>query len=199
MILRQIYYYDMIKTDGGNHWQLYIKDNRELKEGNRDIDYHKTYIVRGHFPYYRYHFLKKEHGWNLITWLRDPVDRVISNYNHLVHRPKVTKKFLAHKATKMARKMSLTEFSKWQSDFQSRFTHEDPSVFDFIGIVEHFNKSMARFRKQFNMPSHMSLQEWHNVHGWPEKEEVHKNVLKELKIHHKKDYEFYNKVMERYK
>lgn len=178
------------------HWGLH--DNSEIAADVNENEFYEQYsVVTGHFPYQHYYYLKEKCGWNLITWIRDPVDRVISQYNHFRHRPSLTKKFLSRRIVKKARKANIVEFSKIQSNFQTRYTGEDPSIFDFIGVVEKFHKSFQRFNKQFGFK--LRHVESHNVHGWVKREEVHKNVREELKEHHEKDYKFYNEVIKRYR
>jgi len=166
---------------------------------DRDEMFKRYEVIRGSFPYQRFYYLKKKYKWKLITWVRDPVERLISNYNHLVHRPSPSlyKKGAKQKLVfEKARSMNIVEFSKYLSDFNTRHIGEDPSIFDFIGVVERFPKSLDLFNKKFN--SRLQNRKRSNVHRWKKRVEVSQEVKEELKSHHPKDYKFYNNVIKRY-
>ena len=77
-----------------------------------------------------------------ITWLRDPVERTISLYNHIMHRPDV-KNDLIMKIYEQ--KPSLLEFSRiaWVKNHALIYLGEaKPSDFAFIGFVDSFSDSL---------------------------------------------------------
>jgi len=156
-------------------------------------------MVRTGYPYQRFYYLKRDHGWKMITWFRDPVERLISNYNHLVYRPVDLSRKIKRKKVfiKRVREMDIVQFSKFVSNYNVRFTGDNLKIFDFIGIVEYFDKSIKRFNNQFGV--RLKFREKENVHTWNKRVEVSQDVRKELKQHHLKDYEFYEKVVKRYK
>ncbi len=181
-----------------SHWDLFDRDELRgrYKTVNSEMSYNKYSIVKGHFPYYKFQYLKSDHNWYLITWIRDPVERLISNYNHFRYRP-VSNKFLKRRAVRVAREMDIVEFSeKVQSNFQTRFVGNDPSVYDFIGVVEKFKESINLFNKQFGLD--FVIGGTLNVHNW-QKVKVSPEQKRVMREHHKKDYEFYNEVIKRYR
>jgi len=177
-----------------DYWKMYV--NPKYWVGIK-IDETKLYeqydVVRGTFPYQRFHYLVEKHGWKLITWIRDPIERVISHYNQFMFRewkrPRI-------ELVRIIENMNIVEFSKWMGNFNTRFTGKDPSIFDFIGVVEEWDKSINIFNRQFDY--NLQFVEKLNVAKW-EKESVSPSVREELKQHHLKDYEFYEKVVKRYR
>ena len=177
------------------HEKKWIK---KMEKGVRK-NYFRYNFIRGNFPYQSVLFLKKEHDWKLVTWIRDPIDRLISNYNHSVYRPTPHKeeKNLRQKSLEMVEKMDIVEYSKFMSNFTTRSTGHNPKIFDFIGVVEEHDKSIKRFNSQFK--SRLPLGVKLNTNNWQPRVEVSQELREELRQDHLEDYEFYNKVIKRYK
>ncbi len=176
----------------GSMFMMY-DDHKRAQEIKRDGLFENRDVVYGHFPYQQYYYLKEKYGWNLITWIRDPIEQLISHYSWIHFRQ------APDKVTELDRKvrgMSIEEFSRYSSNFYTRWTGRDPSVFDFIGVVEKFDESIETFNNQFNCE--LRPLDIRNANVW-EKLEVSRNTRKELKQNHLKDYELYEKVIERYR
>jgi hypothetical protein len=85
----------------------------------------------------------------IITWLRHPVERVVSTYYHFLRTPDLRddccRALYEHKLT-------LREFADldWMCNTAGRYAAGKVfSDFAFIGIVERFEESMLRFHAQF--------------------------------------------------
>jgi len=180
-----------VKVSMGHRVKMYThpKEWVNIKMSEQEL-YEQYNIVRGHFPYQRLHYLKK-HGWNLITWVRDPIERLISHYSVFMYGAKK----IRPEVENIIRGMDIVEFGKFLNNFSTRFTGEDPSIFDFIGTVEEFDKSVATFNEQFDC----NLKFVQRYKVTKNKKEVSPKIREELKQHLLKDYEFYEKVVERYK
>ena len=178
-----------IKTN----WNLFDNPNTRYKI-YRDKPYSEYDVVYGHFPYYKFYYLKEDYKWKIVTWIRDPIRRLISQYNHFRYRP-LDKKVSKRRIVRNAKKKDIIWFSKVQSNFHTRYLGEDPSIYDFIGVVEKHDESIRQFNKMFNL---RLIYEKHNVHDRL-KDTITDKQIEEIMEDHEKDYEFYNKVIERYK
>lgn len=114
-------------------------------------------VLHGHF---RYRELKKRfdlpENIQKITWVRDPVQRVLSNYYYLDSQ---LKKFLNEEGkginilSKMKR--SLLEFAQNEinQNRQSKFLEGiDLEEFDFVGITEYFEEDLAEVTNVLDWP-----------------------------------------------
>lgn len=83
-----------------------------------------------------------------VAWLRDPVQRVISNYIHIVHTD-------LHHAFRMRQGYDIYEYIHWKRD-RNRMTFftagGDLERFFFVGIVEHFERDLAALAKSLKWP-----------------------------------------------
>ena len=106
-----------------------------------------TRCIHGHFLADTFDGLFPQR--ELITWLRHPVERVVSTYYHFLRTPDLRdhccRALYEHQ-------LSLREFAEldWMRDTASRYAADKVgSDFAFIGIVEQFEESLFRFHAQF--------------------------------------------------
>jgi hypothetical protein len=126
---------------------------------NRIVDRYK--IVHGHFYGTKYKSLPGRKYY--VTFLRDPVERVISNYFYIKSNPSRSHPdaISIHR-----RNLSLEEYveSAESRNLQARFLAGlDLDRFQFVGITEHYNRSISLFNKLFGV----------NLRG-----DVHQNVTR---------------------
>lgn len=102
-----------------------------------------TRALHGHFRA-RSAYLKQCPKAKLITWVRHPVDRIISYYNYWSilkpHGNPLHDRFLKERP-------NLVEFSKvdyMQNEWFAYFGDLKPKDFDFVGIVEQFESEIRR-------------------------------------------------------
>ncbi len=91
----------------------------------------------------------------LVTWVRDPVERVISSYYHRLRSPD-----WLHPVDRElhARKLSLVEFAAldlMRNEMTRFFGDKKPEDFAFIGRTEQFDSSLDEFLRLFGF-SHVS-------------------------------------------
>ncbi len=85
----------------------------------------------------------------LITWIRDPVERVVSSYFHRLREPD-----WQHPVTRELheKNLSLVEFASLElmrNEIARYFAGRAPEDFAFIGLVESFEACLARFFREF--------------------------------------------------
>ena len=112
-------------------------------------------VIHGHFVYndlIQFFDLPQKH--KLITWVRDPVTRVVSNFYYLESRLKElldeenNNLNIIHKLQKTLIEYSRSEINR---NRQAKFLTGIPlEKFDFIGIHEHFNTEVNRLSKILN-------------------------------------------------
>ena len=116
------------------------------EEVNRLIGGRTSYCVHGHFWTDKYADVPDA---DYVTWLRDPIDRLISQYNfwHNYRFPHDPVWRRVHYD-----KLDFLSFAKLRyiSNEQSRYIAGKPiESFAFVGLMEMFNEGMELFRDQF--------------------------------------------------
>jgi hypothetical protein len=88
---------------------------------------------------------------SLVTWLRHPVERVVSNYYHFLRSPDVRDDCCREL---LERGLSLEEFAEldWMRNEATRYMAGKPAEsFEFIGILERFKDSLRIFGETFGV------------------------------------------------
>lgn len=102
-------------------------------------------VIHGHFRIGKY--LKKFPKASYVTWLRDPVERIASQYFYWQRTPLMDDP-LCNKV--ITEKMTLEEFARWEvaRNVQRRFlSPTGVESFAFIGITEEYERSLELFRR----------------------------------------------------
>ncbi|HEX8672406.1 MAG TPA: hypothetical protein VF710_10990 [Longimicrobium sp.] len=104
-------------------------------------------FIHGHYVASKYEPLFPSAG--LVTWLRDPVERVASHYHFWLRHPN-RKHPICQRL--IAEKLSLPEFAEVEGmrNVHSRLLGgRNIAEFDFVGITEEYDRSMALFLDLF--------------------------------------------------
>ncbi|HYW08934.1 MAG TPA: hypothetical protein VE913_18390 [Longimicrobium sp.] len=104
-------------------------------------------FIHGHFVATKYNRIFPSAA--LVTWLRDPVERVVSHY-HFWHRHPNMKHPICKRL--IAERLSLAEFAEIEGmrNVHSRLLGgANLASFDFVGITEDYDRSVALFLKIF--------------------------------------------------
>jgi len=172
-----IFFYD-------TSYRLEFKRNRifKLEKTNtifEDQDYQDYQIIMGHFTYKKYLHLNRP----LVTLLRDPLNRFISNYSN----------------SRIAIKMGFEEFCKRSSNIYIHFTGGDIENFEYIGLTEKYNKSMKHMRKLFgyDFKARVNIEDSTQLNKSKRKKKLNKEQIEYFKELNKDDYKFYNEVLKR--
>jgi Sulfotransferase family len=108
-----------------------------------------TECIHGHIPGDAYNEIFPGH--QTITMVRNPVQRVVSNYYHFLHNPDPR-----HPASiKLhAEQLTLREFAEiacMRNKATRYVAGRNPEDFDFVGITEEFEESVLLFAKLFQI------------------------------------------------
>ncbi|MFK5982022.1 MAG: sulfotransferase family 2 domain-containing protein [Flavobacteriaceae bacterium] len=160
--------------------------------------YKKPAVIHGHFTIQllqNYQTLPPKTP--IITWLRDPVERVISNYYYLYKRLdeelNEEKKGL-NILSKMRR--SLLEYAhdeKNQNRMSKFLKGIEIDDFFFIGIVENYNQDINELGKKLNWSNLEIVQ--HNKTGKSYKSKVDENTKTIIRSLNQEDQLLYDKVL----
>lgn len=122
---------------------LEMRLRRAVKRVTDFRPYFKPQCIHGHFKATKY--ARQYPDAQYVTWIRDPVERLVSHYNHWKRRPDP-----AHTVCReMVRQdMALEQFAELPAmrNVQSRYLDGMPlERFWFVGIQEHFDQMLRRF------------------------------------------------------
>jgi len=145
--------------------------------------YKSYYIIHSHSSMKRYEHL----NWKMITLLRHPIKRLISEYSMISHySPKFFKKY-----------EDIVDFCYKEDrvNFLSKMSGGDLDKFDFVGITEKYDQSIEMFSKFLGIviPTYKKL----NV--TPVKLNIDKKYITKLKDINKQDIDLYNLANRRYR
>jgi len=113
-------------------------------------------VLHGHLRYEEIKDIHENHSAKIITWLRDPVQRVISNYRFFIaglHDP--TRNPKNHAINKHRINETLLEYAAIpanQNRMSSFLEGLPSSEFDFIGLLEYFEEDLQRLAQLLHWP-----------------------------------------------
>ncbi|MEQ9299448.1 MAG: hypothetical protein RIF33_12825 [Cyclobacteriaceae bacterium] len=172
--------------------KVYTKDMRLTQK--LSLRYHNVKCIHGHFIAYKYVHLIRSNNTVLITWLRDPIERLGSHYYYW-------KRNYSKDASPLHKEMvennwSLEEFcfSDQMRNIYTRFTQGlRLKDFSFIGLTEYYVEDLAYFGKHFLNLDLVHPVSKKNVNPYrPPAYFVDKGVISSLREFHKADYDIYN-------
>jgi len=116
----------------------YIYKERNYNALKEHILRNKIVLLTGHFPVSKYsHFFSPS---LFCTFVREPIQRVISDYNHYVRHYKYEKDILEF-AQQPENKNKQSQFLEWGNY----------NEFGFLGLTEEYEKSLHLFNKTFDI------------------------------------------------
>ena len=154
-------------------------------------------VIHGHFRYA--HLLEKyelDRNIPVITWLRDPVERVISNYFYL-HKVLHEAMELVNAPLDVLNRMerSLIEYAQLSLNCNrmSKFLKDlDLSELRFVGIVEHMEEDLSDLAKLLGWPAYETY--FHNT-GKDRKMMVGQTIRDEIAEFNRQDVELYEQAL----
>lgn len=179
---------------------------RNLNAAAKSIKYKfdslQPQCVHGHFLPLKYRFIKTLPKAKFVTWMRDPAERIASQYYYMIreYNPDKAKnqplfKRVIDEQWTLEQYCLSKEFQNTCSQFLWRFP---VSKFDFIGIVEDYDNELNYFSSKFLGKQLRSYQEncnpvQHNTYF--EDKKFKERVLQ----YHSKDVELYKFALHAYK
>ncbi|WP_187271158.1 sulfotransferase domain-containing protein [Neolewinella aurantiaca] len=125
----------------------------------------ETKVVHGHFHYEEIAEVKQAHDAKVICWLRDPVERVISNYhffeNGLTDPARNKKNYELNKHRKHESLLTYATMPEKNNVMSKLLTGIDLADIFFIGFTEDYENDLSRLS---------------NLLGWPEVTPAHLNT-----------------------
>lgn len=155
------------------------------------------HVIHGHFQYnVLIENVELPKGVPVITWLRDPVERVISNYYYL---DKILREELDEESKDLdiLAKMQKTLLEYANADANrnriSKFLNGvKPEELFFVGLVEHYTEDLQDLARLLKWKDYTPLKQ--NVTG--EKPFVDDATIKIIKEINNEDYDIYNKALQ---
>ena len=111
-----------------------------------------TRAIHAHLSISQFMPLIKEYQPKVITWIRDPVDRVISNYYFLMKRVrdnKITGKQISNKDISL---MEYAAHSRKVNKISNFLTGMELNDFFFIGLLEQFDEDIRELGSMLGWP-----------------------------------------------
>jgi hypothetical protein len=159
---------------------------------DKPSDYNGIDCIHGHFLPLKYAGLQRKMEMKFVTWMRDPVQRVISHYHYWKRSYDPVKSPVLHRRM-VEEEWSLERFClgrEVQNIYKTFLWGFPLKKFDFIGISEFFKEDLAWFgRHMLDINIKPRRENVGNHNGEP----YRLDPLLERKItdHHKVDYEIY--------
>ena len=181
----------------GSSWPSSIKKRKasavfakkRAQKISKDFD-----IIHGHFYPEKYDFLGSNSQY--ITFMRDPVQRILSNYFYL--KRKIDRK---HPDALIVNQLgfSLEEFAN-HPDNKNVQAHclqsQDLKEYQFVGITEHYNESLSALKQQMGIECPFVHSENVNQNAKSEYE-VSAESIKVIEQCNQEDIKLYNIALDR--
>jgi hypothetical protein len=107
--------------------------------------------IFGHYMPLKYSQLFRTRECRLVTWMRDPIERMVSNYHFIFEHYRL--RGLAPGQSRIVDENWTLEqfmFSPSYRNYSSQFLWGVPlKRFDFVGLVEHYDEDLAYFGEKY--------------------------------------------------
>lgn len=150
----------------------------------------KYNVIHGHFDYTKYSHLP------LITWVRDPVDRIISHYCYWRYKRKLSKGDFYNDILR-TRNLDIYQFAELLPNTATILTGEYVERYMFVGIIEHFDTCLEYFNNLTGLEVKGGVKK--NVNNKKPEVLSRDNIdVERLTIFLRKDLKFYKQALSLY-
>ena len=160
----------------------FVMADRVYPRNIRNFDKDRFDILLGHFTIHKHENV----GWPFVTFIRDPVDRLISEY--VIWRNRFQNE-----------RESLTDFAAHNPNLMTWMTGGNLKKLKFVGIVERFEESVEKLGFLLGLPLNGKIKT--NVsarkHKRYKKYQPSLREIEKIKLYNKLDIELYNWAMKR--
>lgn len=183
-------------------------DRPELQAMFRDAERAGNRVVVGHFPFGVHRWL--EGPCRYMTFLRDPVDRVISRYYYLIHRPGTRHYEVLQGSGGLAEAIDLQpQFRNWQTrvmaglDDEGHYDPDEPCTeetlarakanlerCDAVGLTKRFDESLVLMKLALGWDTPAYVRR-NTTKGRPRLGELPQQVLDRIEEHNRLDRALY--------
>jgi len=160
-------------------------------KNNIIVNYQNQPFICGHVRASKY----KYSNIKMITWVRDPVERIISHYYYYRQKINSGREKLHETVERLYTDCTLYDFCEIYNNYMSKIINCGLSNFKFIGIVENYEESLKQFEKIFEVDLGERL-EPKNVN--PKKPIVSEYDKEQMRKYFEKDYKLYEKALKRH-
>ena len=198
------HYHDKLIKDYGDlplHTTPFHRHKNALTQGikNRFIDFSNLACIHGHFLPLKYRFYNKKQPRQYVTWMREPAERIASQYYYMKRNYNPDKaqeqsllKKMFDENWSLERFCLGPELKNTYSKFLWGFPFEN---FSFVGIVEDYESELSYFSevflddklKHYNKNTNNSFlgKSYYNS----------QNLKKKVQNYHSKDVQLYEKAL----
>lgn len=173
------------------------RNRKALKDAldNLEKNFSRVKCIHGHYLPVQFLLLSNTVPMRFVTWMRHPVDRLVSDYHHTLknydkNAPPFQKQIISEKWT-LEQYCTCEKLKDVYSQFFWAFPLEN---FDFIGITEYYNADFEYFRKKFLKPSVPAYHE--NVNKGYKRDKLDKGLRKAIETFHAADMMLYERALE---
>lgn len=172
------------------------KSALEASLQNRNLDLSGIDCIHGHFLPMKYLYMATAREVKFVTWLRNPVDRLLSHYNYWQQDCDL-KAVTALRRKVIEESWSLENFclADELKNFYGTFLWAFPiSNFDFIGITEFYQEDFSYFSRHYfgreMAPERVNI-------GRPAEYSIDSSLRKKIEGFHQQDMALYQYALEK--
>lgn len=186
-ILQKVYG-EGIRSDKTENSSMRLKTlGKKGKPFNYTRQLWKEYpCIIGHFPMSKYSMLRRD-GWKFATWIRDPVERIVSIYSQ-----RRNMEFMRHMPDFM--ELDVFQFSERINDVYKLYL-DRIDILDFIGFTETYHESLLKLGEFLDREINL---EYEKKNVTSNKMVITEEDRKMLRNTMKSEYEIYDYLREKF-